>query len=368
VTGILPWNVLGAAAAAPGSMAVSSAGVLSPWADSSFLERVVVPDVWPDAAPRPMTRGEAILVPAVARARHLICGTMARTPLVAMRADTRVDPQPYWLQGTDGQLGDLTEAQAASWGLITGQSPFQRMLWTADDILFHGCSLWLNTRPDPSDGRPLRLVRVPWDHWTVDEQGRITDLDAQPFAAGRVVLIEGMSEGVLATGCRTIRTAGTLETTAADVAALPMRMELHQTTDAQLSPADIADLIAEARRALADNRGILFTNQALETKDHPLDSGELLIGARNAASLDVARHMNVPADLIDATAEGGSLTYATTETRNAQFLTYGLAAYMDAVTAALSMDPVVAAGQRVVFDTAGWTTLPDTTTGPTLTD
>ena len=33
---------------------------LSPWSDDDFLERVVVPDIWPDAVPRPMSRGEAM--------------------------------------------------------------------------------------------------------------------------------------------------------------------------------------------------------------------------------------------------------------------------------------------------------------------
>jgi hypothetical protein len=360
-----PLRALGAAVRAPGAAAVSSVGILSPWGDDSFLERVVVPDVWPAATPLPMTRGEAMLVPAVARARHLICGTVARTPLLAMRADTPVAPQPYWMQGTDGQLGELTEAQRSRWGLITGQSPFQRMLWTADDVLFYGCSLWLNTRPDPQDGRPLRLVRVPYGSWTVDETtGHITDLDAQPFAAGQVVLIEGMSEGVLATGCRTIRTAGELETTTADVAARPFRLEIHQVSDAVLDPVERAELVAEVRRALADSSGILFTNSALETKDHPLESGELLTGGRNAAALDVARHMNVPGDLIDATSEGGSLTYSTVESKNSQFIQYGLAAYMDAITAALSMDPVLPAGQRAAFDTSQLTLAPSSTGYP----
>ena len=64
---------------------------------TSFLEGVVGPT---SSACRwrtcPMTRGEAMSVPAMARARHLIAGTIAKMPLVALRAPTRWIPQPYW--------------------------------------------------------------------------------------------------------------------------------------------------------------------------------------------------------------------------------------------------------------------------------
>ena len=97
--------------------------------------------------------------------------------------------------------------------------------------------------------------------------------------------------------------------------------------------------------------------------EYRLDSAELLIGGRNAAALDVARHMNIPGAMIDATTEGSSLEYQTTETRGQQWLLYGLSAYMDAITAALSMDAVVPAGQRIAFDATTLTTTTTPTTG-----
>lgn len=355
------WLGLGRTAAL--ALSVPSTQVLSPWADDSFLERVVVPDIWPDATPRPMTRGEAMAVPAVSRSRHLICATVAKLPLVVLRGDQPIPDQPYWCYGTDGQLGELSDDDRRRYGLYTGQSPFQRMLATADDLLFCGWSLWLITAAAP-DGRPLRAVRIPYAAWDVDGDGHLVDQDGQPFDDNRVILIEGPHEGVLSFGAGTIRAASTLECSAADVARTPFRIGLHQTSEITLDATERAAIVAETRRALADNQGILFTNNALEVTEYRLDSGELLIGGRQAAALDVARHMNIPGAMIDAEPSGGStLQYSNPESRNQQWLDYGLSAYTDAIAAALSMDTVVPAGQRTAFDTATLTTTLAPSTG-----
>ena len=337
---------------------------LSPWADDSFLERVVIPDIWPDAVPRPMTRGEAMMGPAVSRSRHLICTTIAALPLVVLRGDTPLPDrdQPYWCYGTDGQLGALDDDQRSTYGLFVGQSPFQRMLATADDLLFCGWSLWLITVADPF-GRPLRAVHIPFALWDVDGDGRIVDQDGHPFDGAAVILIQGPHEGVLGYGAATIRAASTLEATAASVAQTPFRLGLHQTSEITLSQDERSALVAETRRALADNQGILFTNSALEVTEYRLDSAELLVGGRQAAALDVARHMHIPGAMIDAEPSGSTLTYSNPESRNQQFIDYSLAAYTDAIAAALSMDNVVPAGQRTAFDTSSLTTTVAPTTG-----
>jgi hypothetical protein len=359
------WLGLGRTASL--AMSVQSLAPLSPWADDDFLERVVVPDIWPDAVPRPMTRGEAMQVPAVSRSRHLICATIAALPLVVLRGDEPIPDQPYWCYGTDGQLGALDDDDRVRYGLFTGQSPFARMLATADDLLFCGWCLWLVTLQD-ANGRPLRAVRVPYDCWWVDADGHLVDQDGRPYDAGRVILIQGPHEGVLSFGARTIRAAGTLESTAAEVARTPFRIGLHQTSEITLTPAERAEIVAETRRALADNQGILFTNAALEVNEYRLDSSELLVNGRQAAALDVARHMNIPGAMIDAEPTGSSLAYSNPVSRNQQFLDYSLSSYLDAIAAALSMDPVVAAGQRTAFDTSAFTTTVAPATGAPTAD
>jgi len=363
------WLGLGRTASL--ALNVPTAQTLSPWAhDDSFLERVVVPDIWPDAVPRPMTRGEAMQVPAVSRSRHLICATLAALPLVALRGDTPLSDadQPYWCYGTDGQLGDLDDADRIRYGLYVGQSPFQRMLATADDLLFCGWSLWLVTATAAADGRPLRCVRIPYGLWDVDQDGHIVDQDGQPFDAGRVILIEGPHEGILTFAANTIRAAGDLESTAASVARTPFRLGVHQTSEITLTGDERRELVAEVRRALADNQGIIYTNSALELTEYRLDSSELLVTGRQAAALDVARHMNMPGAMIDAEPTGSTLAYSNPQSRNQQWLDYGLSSYTDAIAAALSMDNVVPAGQRIACDTSSLTTSVAPSTGAPTAD
>jgi hypothetical protein len=306
-------------------------------------------------------------VPAVARSRHLIAGTIAGLPLRALRGEALVEPQPYWCYGTDGQLGDVDQADAIAWGLSV-QSPWWRLLWTVDDHLFHGESLWLATAVSTVDRRPLRMARVPFDHWSV-EDGQVVDNDARPFPADRVVYIPGPHEGILSYAAGTVRQASDLEHVAGDVARHPIRFELHQTTDIVLTKDERTELITEARSALNANDGILFTNSGIETKEHRLDSAnDLVIAGRNAAALDIARHVSMPGAMLDATTEGASLEYQTIDGRNQQWLDYGLSLYLEAVEARLSMDDIVAAGTRIAADTGSLTSLETPPTGPTQED
>lgn len=337
---------------------------------SSTLDAVVWADILGGTV-MPVSRAAAMAVPAFARARHLTVGTVARLPLGAYRGDALVDPLPYWMQGTDGQLGELS-ADACERSGIEPQSPFQRMLHTVDDHLFYGESLWAIGRLDP-DGRPARLVHVPWDGWDRvyhEETHRYEFTDGGGLRLTfPVVYIPGPHEGILNFAQRSIRSATALEVSAADTAARPFRLELHQTTDIELTKDERAQLIGATRAALADNNGVLFTNAAIETKDHALDAAsDLLIAGRNAAALDAARVVSMPASMLDAVQVGASLTYETTTGRNQEWIDYGLQLYVDAVTSRLSMDDILPAGQRAAFDLSSLTTPAAPATGPATED
>jgi hypothetical protein len=194
------------------------------------------------------------------------------------------------------------------------------------------------------------MARIPWGCWSTDDRGQITDVDGQVIPADKVVVIPGPHEGILNFAQRTIRGAIDLERTAADVARRPFRLLLNQTTDITLDALDRAAIVGEARRALRDNDGVLFTNAAIEATAIPIDSGALLIDGRNASALDVARDVSMPAAMLDATTQGASLEYATLQGRNQQWIDYGLSLYMAAIAARLSMDDVVPQGQRVAFN------------------
>lgn len=371
---------------------------------SSTLDAVVWADILGSNV-APIMRADAMAVPAIARGRHLIAGTIAGCPVQVMRVDQLVDPQPGWAVASDGQWGIRAADGRFVTRISTGrgelgwqsdidrlglepQSLWQRHLDTVDDHLFYGESLWVVTAyegdaGDGATGRPARMLRVPfqfWDRQLIEHadgppEWLFTDVGGQPIQRGDrplgLVYIPGPHEGICNFGQRTIRTATDLERSAADIAARPFRLELHQTTDITLEPEEITGLINAARTALADNQGVLFTNAAIESKDHGLTGsggGDLMIGVRNASAVDAARMISIPAALIDATTPGASLEYATLEGRNQQWIDYGLSLYFNAIKARLSMDDVVPIGQRVTFDLADLTTTLPAPTGPATDD
>lgn len=310
----------------------------------------------------PTTRAAAMKIPAVARARHLIVGTVARCPLTVWNGDALLegDAAPTWTYRTDQG----------------GLPPYHRMVWTVDDLLFHGWSLWarVNNAPTTDGGRPAAMTRVAQERWRFDKVGRVetrrADGQWHPAAQDEVVLIPGAHEGILNFGAGALAEARGLASAASKAADNPAAyLELHYTGDEPLS--------AEARKTLIDgwvaarkgeNGGVAFTNKYVEVKEHGTHEAHLLTEGRNAAAVDVARTMSVPAAMVDATNAGASLTYETVGGRNAEFIDYGVTLYMDPIAARLSMDDVVARGLSVRFDTSVLRDPAPSPTGPTTED
>jgi len=302
-----------------------------------------------------LTRAAAIAIPAVARQRHLLCGTIARCPLRVV----------------DGPTNTLVPASSWRWAHRTDGPvhPYHRMLWTVDDLLFHGWSLWRATRgwADPSSAtRPLLSAeRIPWERWDTDAAGRI-QVDGELVGADEVIVIPGPHEGILSFGAGAIRRTIDNLDAAANAARNPSAyLELHYVGDKPLNPDEKAQLIADwaaARRG--ENGGVAYTNKAIELREHGSHEAHLLIEGRNADAVDMSRLVSSPAAMADATNAGASLTYETTEGRNAEFIDYGVGLYMDAIAARLSMDDVVPRGQRTTFDTTELRAVAPAGTGP----
>jgi hypothetical protein len=331
----------------------------SPWAPTSHLASVIVEDLLGAAAPRALTRAEAMRIPAVARARHIIAGTLARIPLRAYPGES-TDPltgdrAPSWLSRTDGPI-----------------SPFHRMLMTVDDLLFYNWSLWRITERTADERLPLRMARVPMEQWQFEAgTGRVLTL--QPDGSGGwawkvtpdrdVVLIPGGTGGLLDDGQDTLGHARDLEASAHNAARFPTAyIGLEQTSGPTLKrrsddPAEVTvETIVNDWRAARRNPeggGVAWLGGV---KPHELGAFDkhLLESGRNAAAVDVARHTSIPADLIDATVTESSLHYSTSRDNDRRFIDYGLGLYMSAISARLSQDDVTPRGQRIAFDLEQW--------------
>lgn len=322
----------------------------SPWQDTSHLAAVVFSDIFGVDVPRPVTRAEAMAVPAGARARHIICTTIARTTVRAYRGGQVLNAPaaPAWVERTDGVM-----------------SPYHQKLWTADDLVWYGWSCW--SRENGADGWPLRTSRLPIGSWTMDEQHRVkVDRgDGKGFQfvpANSVILIPGPHEGLLSFAQGTIRHGSDLQRAAQRAAANPAaHIVLEQDTGTPL-PSDSADdkvftikklisLWAKARRG--QDGGIAYTPPGIKAKELGTFDRHLLTEGRNANAVDFARHASLPADMVDATTKG-SLVYQNRVDNDRRGLDYGIGAYMAAITARLNQNDVTPAGQRVAFDVEEW--------------
>lgn len=319
----------------PQALRTSKHAIASPLAPRpNHLESVV----WSDLLDREygeITRADAMTIPSVVRGRGLICTTIARAALtVTDRDGNELDPQPIWLRRTDS----LT-------------TPFHRLLWTADDLLFYGVSLWIAKRD--YDNKIIACERVPLDRWSVTSEGIIT-IDDRECSADEVIAFEGIHEGILSFGRETISQARGLLRSAERAATQPAAMiELHQTNQRPITDAEVDHTIARwqaARRGA--NGGVAFTSNAIETKELGSAKEHLLVQGRAASAIDIARLLGIPAPMIDAAQEGSSLSYSNTASRLNELIAFGIAPLMAAISARLSQDDVLPAGQKIDFDTS----------------
>ncbi len=348
--GLMDW--LGLSSSAVAAIAGDSGAALTtPWS-SNDLSRVVWSDVTGTKAPG-VTRADAMRVPSIARGRALIVGQLSQLPLVAFEGENRLsDPdQPTWLYRTDGLM-----------------SPRARTLWTLDDLMFYGVSLW-NTSRDIR-GRILAANRRHPELWRIENM-RIELRDSttarwRPAAPGEVVLIEGPQEGLLTIAADTIRAGLDLEAAWAQRVAAPVPLvELHNTDpNMPLTETESADLVAswEAKRKTG---GTAYTPAAIQVIPHGTTATDLYVQGRNAIRLDVANYLSLPSALLEGALATASLTYSTTATKRNELSSLSLTYWSSPFEGRLSLDDMIEPGRSIRFDMAQLAALDEPATTPT---
>lgn len=328
-------------------------GIIYPWTPHpAHLSPILGTDLFDglDLAVPP-TRDEAMSVPAVAKARHVLVTALSDVPLRALRGPEVLPEgdQPPFLYRTDGPL-----------------SPWHRMAWTIDDLLFCGWSLWSVDRGGAHD--ILSADRVPLEAWEFTDDG-VIEVEGTAVGADDVLLFPGPFEGLLVTAARTIRAARNTETTWAGRIRNPIpTVELHQVTDDVLTDDEITGLVEAYCRARTDvNGAVVYTPTAVELRTHGQATADMLIEARNAIRLDVANHTGLPAAALDGALATASLTYVTQEGKFSE-LGEALRLWASPIEQRLSQDDVVPRGQRVRFDFTQQLTPTPAPTGATVED
>ncbi len=310
------------------------APIRSPWSTTG-LRRVVLSDLAGVQNINP-GRAEAMRVPSIVRGRALIAGLLARHPL------------GVWETGTGQKRADMAPWLTAT---STSQSPRQRNLWTWDDLIFTGLSLWFVLRDGQGD--IVDGIRVDPGLWTVDPKTRnVTIQGIDDLKAAQVLLFEGPQEGLITIARDTITAAGALETAWAKRVQQPIPMlELHSTDSTMDLDTDEAKaLVDQWEKARREGGGTAYTPNSIETKIHGTAVTDLFVAGRNAIRLDIANFLSLPSALLEGSMSTASLTYSTKEGSRNDLVDLSLSYWSDPFEARLSQDDVVPAGFNVAVD------------------
>lgn len=314
-------------------------GIASPWSDGE-LEKFVWADIFGLEA-LPVTRKEAMSVPAVAAARHRIV-QLADRPLRALRGSDDVTSEYRFLQRTD-----------------TEHTPWERMAKTIDDWIFYGRSLWLVARgPRPSDsllGPVQDAIHVPIERWSQREDGTIL-IDQAPMPKGATIPLVGPFDGLLNVAAETIRAAKAVERAWSSRVRNPApTVILEEKDEGTVTKKEATEYVKSVSKALRDPDGAIFFKPYKIDVRLESDSGvDVLTEARNGARIDIANFLNLNASALDGAKPQSSLTYETQQTESTE-LQERMAFWTAPLEHRLSMDDVVARGTRVRFDFAATT-------------
>lgn len=328
--------------------------VASPWAGSPSGQ-LVIDELFGLNLPQ-MTRTGAMTVPAVAKARRMVCDTLARQPLKAYKDGVAFPVQPTWLARSEGTL-----------------SPRMRAVWVLDDLFFYGWSLLALIRG--AEGQVLDATRIAPDSWRATSTGiEIRNPETEVWEPvtdeSSVCLIAGGMEGLLTVANRTIRAAVDLEQSWHARAKNPVPVvELRYTGDATLEPEEQEDVRKVYLKARHDPEGVVMTMPAdWELHTHGDQALELFVQGRNAATLDIARFANMPGSMLDGSqVNGSSIDYENAGIGRNEFLDYTLRSWALPLEERLSQDDMTPRGTTIAFDLSGLRTQ-DTGTGPVLED
>lgn len=340
-------------------------GIKSPWTEGDLSQILLSQMLGEDVVDAlPISRSSAIAIPAVSKARNLLVATIGRFPLVALSDKWReatTDEQLTWPhlmhEGRDGKLYTQLVREQPAWLSRTDSrvSPYERMVWTVDSLIFDGITIWEITKQGTErDGRKpiLDAEWVPPEHWTITN-GNVL-IDEKQVPEDRYILFNSPFEGLLNVGNTTLRGARDIEKAWTKRIANPIPItELVVPADAELEQTEVDDMAAKwlkKHKAGEPSFGVSTGGAHLQTHGGEFGDKDLFIESRNAIRTDVGSFTNVRASMLDGTAGIDSLTYSTTEGEKNSFYEFDLPLWTDPIEHALSIDQVVPRGQRIRFD------------------
>jgi HK97 family phage portal protein len=289
------------------------------------------------------TREEFMSIPTAARARNIICSSIASIGLEVIDRSTGMeieDALPRVIRTPDPR--------------VPGSATY---VWTLEDILLYGYGYWQITEFFADTNRVRSVQRVSPSRVTIQTNSLATEIeyymvDGSPVpnsGIGSLVVFNGNDEGVLNRAGRTIRTGAELERAAAMYAREPIPSMVLKSNGTAL-PADRIAKLLDSWSTARRNRGTAFLNADVTLETVGFDPEKLqLAAARSYIATEIARACGIPAYYVDAET-GSSMTYSNATTQRQTLLDFSLIPLMTSVTERLSMPDFIPSTQEVKYD------------------
>jgi len=289
------------------------------------------------------TREEFMSIPTAARARNIICSSIASIGLEVIDRSTGME-----IEGAIPRVIRTPDPR------VPGSATY---VWTLEDILLYGYGYWSITEYFSDTNRIRSVERVSPSRVTIQTNSLATEIeyymvDGSPVpnsGIGSLVVFNGNDEGVLNRAGRTIRTGAELERAAAMYAREPIPSMVLKSNGTALPADRIAKLLdswASARR----NRGTAFLNADVTLETVGFDPEKLqLSAARSYIATEMARACGIPAYYVDAET-GSSMTYSNATNQRQTLLDFSLIPLMTSISERLSMPDFIPSSQEVKYD------------------
>jgi len=307
----------------------------------------------------PISRNEALQVPAVQRGRNLICGSLGTLPLTVHGPDRSIVTDTTYL------VGSQIDQDVAN-SVVMAQ--------TVEDMLFHGIGWWRVTKFG-WHGYPVEARWVPYESVLAansksitPSRMRITDdelfpapgdggrvyIDGYPVPDKELIRFDSPIPPFLRHAARAIRGALQLDQTAALYAQDPLPL-------GYFAPAPDAEEMpdAEIQQTLDDwdtarrTRAWAYINKALVPNTLQWNPEQLqLASARQHAVLEIARALGVDPEYLGVSTT--SRTYANIEDQRQDLITFTLQPFITAIQDRLSMRDVLPRGYTAHMDLGGF--------------
>lgn len=295
-----------------------------------------------------VNRGEAMQVPAVKRARDLICGAIGQMPLRLVGPDGGAQPWNLFSQPEAGVPRSVS------------------MTRLAEDLLFEGKGWWHITH-EGWHGRPAEVIRLDPTSVTVQPDWRVyyaptgNGTATQYLPDAHIVRFDSPNDALLIAGARAIRALSRLELAGLNAAeGVPPLDWFTPAEDADpIEDDDVEGFLTDWETARRRRR-TAYVPAALNYHTNQFSPEQLqMADARQHAVLEIARLTGIDAEELGVSTT--SRTYANMEDRRRQFLDFTLGTLLTAIEDRLSMDDVTPHGFAAKFDTTTFVRADDKT-------